>query len=82
MSDKIEIKTGTKIDREELLKTDVSSLAVMLTQPPSSDAVEGQERYGGYTRCPWCGNIGWTYGLSTNTYRTVICGACGQPFRA
>jgi hypothetical protein len=82
MSDKVEIKTGTKMDREELLKTDISKLAVMITSPPKSDAVEGQYRYQGYTRCPWCGHVGWTYGLSSDFYVSVVCGACGEPFRA
>jgi hypothetical protein len=82
MSDKAEIKTGTKIDREEMLKTPIGQLAVMITSPPTSDAVEGQYRYDGYTRCPWCGHIGWTYGLSSNVYMAVVCGACGMPFRA
>jgi hypothetical protein len=82
MSDKVEIKTGTKIDKEELLKTDIRHLAVMVSTPPNADAVEGQYRYAGYTRCPWCGHVGWTVGLDSEYYQTVICGACGQPFRA
>jgi hypothetical protein len=82
MSEKIEIKTGKKIDRDELLKTDISHLAVMITRPRQSEQVEGQYLYNAMTRCPWCGNVGWTYGLSTDFYTTVICGACGQPFQA
>ncbi len=82
MSDKVEFKTGTKIDREELLSTPMSKLAIMITSPPTSDAVEGQYRYEAYTRCPWCGHVGWTYGLSSEVYMTVVCGACGMPFRA
>lgn len=82
MSDKVEIKTGAKIDKEELFGTDIRKLAVMVTSPPKSEAVEGQERYAAYTRCPWCGHVGWTVGLDTDYYVTVICGACGNPFRA
>ena len=82
MSDTGSIKVGTKIDKEELLKTDISKLAVMTTSPPSSDSVEGQEfRYNGYTQCPWCGHVGWTVGLDSSYYITVVCGACGQPFK-
>lgn len=61
MNEKVEIKTGTKIDKEELLKTDIRHLAVMITSPPAAAAVEGQYRYNAYTRCPWCGHIGYTY---------------------
>ena len=81
MSEKVEIRSGTRIDREELLKTPIDQLAVMITSPPSSDAVEGQHRYDAYTRCPWCGHVGWTNSLNSDTYMTIVCGACGQPFR-
>jgi hypothetical protein len=82
MSDKIEIKTGTKIDKEELFNTDIRKLAVMVTSPPQAEGVVGQARYDAYTRCPWCGHIGFTVGLDTDYYVSVICGACGMPFRA
>jgi len=82
MSDKIEVRTGTKIDKEELLKTDIKQLAVMVTSPPQNESVEGQYRYSAYTRCPWCGHVGFTMGLDSDFYVTVVCGACGQPFRA
>jgi hypothetical protein len=82
MSEKVEIKTGIKMDKEELLKTDIRQLAIMITSPPTGDSVEGQYRYSNYTRCPWCGHIGWTNGLDSNFYVTVVCGACGQPFHA
>jgi hypothetical protein len=83
MSEKVDIKTGTKITHEELMKTELSKLAIMTTSPPPSDSVEGQEyRYSAYTRCPWCGHVGWTNGLDSDVYINVICGACGQPFRA
>jgi len=81
MSDKIQVKRGTKIDPAELKKQDPKTFAVLISQAPQ-DAVQGQYRYDAMTQCPWCGNIGWTFGLSSNHYTTVICGRCGQPFQA
>jgi hypothetical protein len=79
---KVEIKLGTKIDKAELLNTDISKLAILTATPRSEDAVEGQYAYSAMTQCPWCGHIGMTYGLESTVYVTVICGVCGQPFQA
>ncbi len=82
MSEKSEIKRGTKIEADELGSIDHSKIAIMTTMPPPSDDVQGQWRYDGYTQCPWCGNVGFTRGLQTQYYVAVYCGACGRPFRA
>jgi hypothetical protein len=83
MSDKVEVKRGTKIEDQEAAKAE-GSLGILLSQPPAetAGAVEGQYRYGGMTQCPYCGNVGYTSGLSTNFYINVVCGRCGMAFRA
>jgi acetyl-CoA carboxylase beta subunit len=80
MSDKIEVKRGTKIEDQAAAKAS-GSLGILLSQPPS-ESVEGQWHYGGMTQCPYCGNVGYTSGLSSNHYVTVICGRCGLAFLA
>jgi hypothetical protein len=80
MSDKLEVKRGTKIEDQAAAK-ESGSLGILLSLPPS-DSVEGQWRYGGMTQCPYCGNIGYTTGLSTNHYINVVCGRCGLVFQA
>jgi len=80
MSDNIEVKRGTKIEDQDGAKAE-GKFGILLSQPPS-DAVEGQYRYGGMTQCPYCGNVGYTTGMSTNFYVTVVCGRCGMAFRA
>jgi hypothetical protein len=82
MSDKMEIKRGTKIEADEAKELDRSKMAIMLASPPQTDDVQGQAYYSNYTQCPWCGHIGWTHGLDTDYYVVVYCGWCGQPFRA
>ncbi len=79
---KVEIKLGTKIDKAELLGTDISKLGVLTSTRLLQDDVEGQSEYPGMVQCPWCGNIGYVSGLDTDYYVTVVCGACGQPFQA
>jgi len=80
MSDKLEVKRGSKIEDQGGAKAE-GKFAILLSQPPS-DAVEGQYRYGGMTQCPYCGNVGYTSGMSTEVYVTVVCGRCGMAFRA
>ena len=80
MSDNIQVKRGTKIDDQVAAKSE-GSLGILLSQPPS-ESVEGQYSYGGMTQCPYCGNVGWTNGLSSDFYINVICGRCGLAFRA
>jgi hypothetical protein len=80
MSDKIEVKRGTKIDDQAAAKA--SGPLGILTSMQPSDSVEGQYRYGGMTQCPYCGNVGWTSGLSSEYYITVVCGRCGMAFQA
>jgi hypothetical protein len=79
MSDKIEVKRGTKIDDQAAAKA--SGPLGILTSMQPSDSVEGQS-YTGLTQCPYCGNIGYTSGLSETVYITVICGRCGMAFQA
>jgi len=79
---KVEVKLGTKIDKAELLKTNISKLAILTATRVMKDEVEGQYEYGAITQCPWCGHVGWTSGLDSEVYITVICGVCGQPFQA
>ena len=82
MSEKVEVKRGVKLEADEAQAAIASGkFALLLTKPPQED-VEGQYRYSGWTQCPWCGHIGWTTGLDSNFYETVICGACGRAFRA
>ncbi|GAN77372.1 hypothetical protein [Acidisphaera rubrifaciens] len=82
MSEKVEVKRGVKLEADEAQAAIASGkFALLLTKPPQ-DEVEGQYRYSGWTQCPWCGHIGWTTGLDSNFYETVICGACGRAFRA
>jgi hypothetical protein len=82
MDDKIEVKRGTKIDDQEAAKAS-GPLGILISQPPAEgESVEGQYRYGGMTQCPYCGNVGYTRGLSTEYYITVVCGRCGMAFRA
>ena len=80
MSGNIEVKRGMKIEDQAAAKAE-GSLGILLSQPPS-ETVEGQYRYGGMTQCPYCGNVGYTSGLSTDFYINVICGRCGLAFRA
>jgi hypothetical protein len=80
MADNIEVKRGEKIEDQAEAKAS-GKLGILLSQPPS-DAVEGQYRYGGMTQCPYCGNVGYTSGMSTDVYINVICGRCGLAFRA
>jgi hypothetical protein len=80
MSGNIEVRRGEKIEDQAAAKAE-TSLGILLSQPPS-ESVEGQYRYGGMTQCPYCGNVGYTSGLSTNVYINVICGRCGLAFRA
>ena len=80
MSGNIEVRRGEKIEDQAAAKAE-TSLGILLSQPPN-DSVEGQYRYGGMTQCPYCGNVGYTSGLSTNVYINVICGRCGLAFRA
>ena len=78
MSDKIEVKRGTKVEDDvELIP---GKFAIMVTSAPSQE-VEGQSRYNALTQCPWCGNVGITRGLNTDYYITVLCGNCGRRFR-
>ncbi len=79
---KVEIKLGAKIDKAELLTKDPSKLAILTATRVVKDEVEGQYEYGAMTQCPWCGHIGYTTGLDSEVYETVICGVCGQPFQA
>ena len=79
MSDKVEIKRGTKVEDDTPLE--VGKFAVMLASPPKQE-VEGQYYYGSYTQCPWCGHVGYTRGISTDVWQSVICGYCGRRFRA
>jgi len=79
---KVEIKVGKKIDKAELLATDITKLAIKPAMPRTEDAVEGQYFYNAVTQCPWCGHFGMTYGLDSDVYVTVICGVCGQPYQA
>ncbi|MEI9985879.1 MAG: hypothetical protein WDN69_23465 [Aliidongia sp.] len=81
MSDKIEVKRGRKIDPADLKGRDPSTFAVLVSQAPQG-AVEGQYLYDAMTQCPWCGNVGWTRGLSSIHYITVFCGRCGMAFEA
>jgi hypothetical protein len=80
MADNIEIKRGARIEDQLAARTE-GSLGVLLSQAPA-EAVEGQYRYGGMTQCPYCGNVGFTSGLSTEVYINVVCGRCGLAFRA
>lgn len=82
MSDKLEVKRGTKIEADEVQGLDHSKIAIMTTSPPAADDAQGQYRYNAYTQCPWCGHVGWTRGLQSEYYVAVYCGACGRPFRA
>ena len=80
MSDKLEVKRGTKIDDQAAAKAS-KELAILTTLVPDGD-VEGQYYTNAMTQCPYCGNVGWTRGLNTDFYSTVICGFCGRAFRA
>jgi hypothetical protein len=81
MAEEIKVKTGTKIQPEEEKKLDRSKMGVLIAGPPPDVDVEAQATYWGYTRCPWCGNVGRSL-ISTTTYLYYTCGWCGRPFRA
>ncbi len=82
MAEGFEVKRGSKMDQDEA-RAAISSgkFALLIGKPPAKD-VEGQYYYNGWTQCPYCGHIGWTTGLNSEVYETVICGACGMAFRA
>jgi hypothetical protein len=83
MSDKLEIKRGTKLEADEAQAAiSGGKFALLISKQPAADEVEGQYRYAGYTQCPWCGNVGWTRGLDSDFYETVVCGSCGRAFRS
>ena len=82
MSEAFEVKRGTKIDQEDAKAAlSTGKFAILLGQPAAKD-VEGQYFYNGWTQCPYCGHIGWTSGLNSEVYETVVCGQCGLAFRA
>jgi predicted RNA-binding Zn-ribbon protein involved in translation (DUF1610 family) len=74
----IKIREGKKISADEAKGLDRSKMGVMLT---GGVEVEGQDIYAGYTKCPWCGNIGRSI-IDTDAYHWYTCGACGRAFRA
>jgi acetyl-CoA carboxylase beta subunit len=80
MSDNMQVKRGTKIEDQAAAKAE-GKFAILLSMP-QGDSVEGQYRYGGMTQCPYCGNVGYTSGLSTEVWVSVVCGRCGMAFRA
>jgi len=82
MSDKLEIKRGVKLEADEAQEAISTGKFALLMAKPPEDEVEGQYRYSGWTQCPWCAHVGWTRGLDSNLYETVVCGACGRAFRA
>jgi hypothetical protein len=83
MTEKLEVKRGTKLEADEAQPAiSTGKFALLMSKPPADEEVEGQYYYGGWTQCPWCGNVGWTRGLDSNFYETIVCGSCGRAFRA
>jgi hypothetical protein len=74
-----EPRQGIKVDQELKKQLEASRIA---TQSSDGPDVAGQRYYNGYTRCPYCGNVGWTNGLNTRFYINVSCGRCGSLFIA
>ena len=79
--DKFDVQRGIKMDPEDA-REDIRNgrFALLLTRPPAED-VEGQYFYSGWTQCPGCGQVGWSVGLDSTRANTIVCGACGGPFR-
>ena len=76
-----EVKEGTKIEADEAEGLDPKEMGVMIAGTPPEPEVEGQAVVWGYTRCPWCGNVGRSV-VDTRRYRYYTCGFCGRMFRA
>ena len=81
MSDKSNPRQGHKLEASVVERMDPKRIAVTQDKEQESE-VAGQYRYNGWTSCPWCGNVGWTNGLSSDYYITVRCGRCGSYFSA
>jgi hypothetical protein len=82
MSERIDVKRGTRLDDDEARPALMSGrFALLLARPPAQEQVEAQYRYAGWSQCPCCGHIGWIKGMDSNLYETVICGSCGGAFR-
>lgn len=79
-ADKQQPRQGVKVDQSLTKDLDSSKIASQQAEP--DEEVSGQYYYNGWTQCPYCGNVGWTNGLNTNFYITVVCGRCGSLFLA
>lgn len=75
------ITEGVKIEESEAATLDPTKMGIAMAGDPPETEVEGQVRYLGYTRCPWCGNVGRSI-LDTNRYLWFRCGRCGGAFKA
>ena len=80
-SESIKVQVGTKIEEVDAKKLDPAEMGLAVASTPVVAEVEGQELYVGWTRCPWCGNVGRSI-ISDRHYKWYRCGACGGAFKA
>jgi hypothetical protein len=77
------VDSGRKLTSTEEAAADPSTARRMSATGPQKE-VEGQVRYDDWTRCPYCGDVGWVEGLSTWRRVLVLCcnKECGRMFWA
>jgi hypothetical protein len=80
-TESVKVMVGTKIEEKDAKKLDATKMALSISGTPPASEVEGQALYVGYTRCPWCGNVGRSV-IDTSTYNWYRCGSCGGAFKA